>query len=71
MAYILTFILCAMGYLAFILSTDPQLVPPTIKVGMGITFLCLAIMLCFGWYIVKRLCEYAQSENDRRDEVEL
>lgn len=71
MAYILTFVLCALGYLAFILSTDPQLIPPGIKVGMGVTFLCLAIMISFGWYIFKRLCEYARSENDGRDEVEL
>jgi hypothetical protein len=72
MAYILTFVLCAMGYLAFILSADPQLIPPGIKVGMGITFLCLALMICLGWYVLDKLCKCLQSDDTAgRDEIEL
>jgi len=70
MAYILTFLLCGLGYFAFVLSVDPQFMPPRVQVGMGITFMCLALMICLGWYIMKRLSEYAKN-GDGRDEIEL
>ena len=71
MVYALTFLLCGLGYFAFILSVDPQLMPPSIRVGMAVTFFCLAAMICIGWYILKRLSEYVKDEKDGREDIEL
>lgn len=71
MGYVLSVLVCGLGYFAFILSVDPQLMPPGIKAGMAITFLCLAAMMCLGWYIVKQLEELMKNETDGRDEIDL
>jgi hypothetical protein len=71
MVYAITFLLCGLGYFAFILSVDPQFMPPSIRVGMAVTFFCLAIVVCAGWYILKRLSEQLKNDTERRDEIDL